>query len=118
MFLLQSTGSLQYILLHNVAAYLTNRGRKDGKNLFAAAVRWLAVIMARINITLWLAACGMNVTFTIARGPYCFIDPENELEGMALIDAGTTCIVQRTGVGASLMSLYVKLSMRPPSCRS
>jgi len=53
-------------------------------------------------VSTWLAGCGLNIVFTIARQPYCVSETGVEV---AAIDVGVSCIIQRTGVGASLLSL-------------
>ncbi|OTA30484.1 hypothetical protein BTJ68_09377 [Hortaea werneckii EXF-2000] len=65
--------------------------------------QWLAKLSLRVGVTLWMAACGLNIVFTIARQPHCI--PENGATRSSLIHAGRLCVVQRTGVGASLLAM-------------
>ncbi|OTA37086.1 hypothetical protein BTJ68_03156 [Hortaea werneckii EXF-2000] len=50
-----------------------------------------------------MAACGLNIVFTIARQPHCI--PQDGAARSSLINAGKLCVVQRTGVGASLLAM-------------
>ncbi|KAK5694868.1 hypothetical protein LTR97_009459 [Elasticomyces elasticus] len=104
--LLVSAGtSILYILTHNAAAMLASEEHNERKASVRRAIQWLATTSLRFGVTTWLAACGMNVIFTVAKQAHC--EPRNA--GAARIDIGTSCIIQRTGVGASLLSLYVEI---------
>ncbi|RMY64492.1 hypothetical protein D0863_09780 [Hortaea werneckii] len=65
--------------------------------------QWLAKLSLRVGVTLWIGACGLNIVFTIARQPHCI--PEDGATRSSLINAGKLCVVQRTGVGASLLAM-------------
>ena len=49
---------------------------------------------------------GLAVAFTVARHPLCLVSARAKLYSPA-INVGTQCIVQRAGVAASLMAMYV-----------
>ncbi|KAH9831094.1 hypothetical protein Tdes44962_MAKER02172 [Teratosphaeria destructans] len=104
-----ATMSMVYICSHNLAALLTSRGSRGRRDEPGAVARWLAVIVLRFDVTIWLVACCVNITFTIARGPYCF--PSKSATSTEAIDEGTTCIIQRTGVGASLLALLASFTV-------
>ena len=76
-----------------------------------AASRWLATHTVRLAVTAWLGACGLTIVFTVAKEPYCF--PEDDATSLVqtAIDTGSSCIVQRTGIGASLLALYVHFAL-------
>ncbi|KAK5683277.1 hypothetical protein LTS10_004808 [Elasticomyces elasticus] len=106
--LLVSAGtSIVYIITHNVAAMLASEEHNERKASVRRAVQWLATTSLRFGVTTWLAACGMNVIFTVAKQAQCV--PRNV--GAAEIDIGTSCIIQRTGVGASLLSLIASIAL-------
>ncbi|KAK4967102.1 hypothetical protein LTR42_010450 [Elasticomyces elasticus] len=117
--LLVSAGtSILYILTHNVAAMLASEEHNERKASVRRAMQWLAATSLRFGVTTWLAACGMNVIFTVAKQAQCV--PRSV--GAARIDIGTSCIIQRTGVGASLLSLvapgHAMFSEMSFKCRS
>ncbi|KAK4953623.1 hypothetical protein LTR10_008226 [Elasticomyces elasticus] len=106
--LLVSAGtSILYILTHNVAAMLASEEHNERKASVRRAMQWLAATSLRFGVTTWLAACGMNVIFTVAKQAQCV--PRSV--GAARIDIGTSCIIQRTGVGASLLSLTASIAL-------
>ncbi|KAF2769731.1 hypothetical protein EJ03DRAFT_87698 [Teratosphaeria nubilosa] len=104
-----ATMSMVYIFFHNLAALLTSRGSRGRRDEPGAVVRWLAVIVLRFDVTIWLVACCVNITFTIAREPDCF--SSKTAKSTEAIDKGTTCIVQRSGVGASLLALLASSAL-------
>ncbi|KAK0900896.1 hypothetical protein LTR91_009480 [Friedmanniomyces endolithicus] len=98
--------SVLYIAAHGVSAFLSSRVNIDRKRKLRLTAHWVATSSLRLGVTAWLAACGMSIIFTIAKQPYC---TRRGGAGVVKIDVGSTCIIQRTGVGASLMSLLATL---------
>ncbi|KAK5733742.1 hypothetical protein LTR17_009446 [Elasticomyces elasticus] len=106
--LLVSAGtSIVYIFTHSVAAILAAEEHNERKASVRRAMQWLATTSLRFGVTTWLAACGMNVIFTVAKQAQCV--PRSV--GAARIDIGTSCIIQRTGLGASLLSLIASIAL-------
>lgn len=101
----QGAISVCYIVLHNLTAYLISRPQSERTANMRTAVQLLATISLRVGVTAWLAACGLNVTFTIARQASCAPNGDSATTEVDDINTGVACILQRTGVGASLMCL-------------
>lgn len=94
--------SFVHILTHNASALLSSRAHAEREDSSKLVLQWIAMTSLRFGVTCWLAACGMNIMFTIARRPYCVSKGSADV---ADVEVGSTCIIQRTGVGASLLSL-------------
>ncbi|EMC94162.1 hypothetical protein BAUCODRAFT_26352 [Baudoinia panamericana UAMH 10762] len=98
--------SLVYLTLQNAAAMLfVQRSDVHVQPNKKRAMQWLALISIRLSVTAWLAACGLNVTSTFARQPYCS-RIGNRTDSGGFINTSVACIVQRTDVGASSVCLY------------
>ncbi|KAK4544180.1 hypothetical protein LTR36_004390 [Oleoguttula mirabilis] len=110
--LMTSAGtSLLYIGLHGATALLTPRAHTKRKETLRRATQWLATSALRLAVTVWLAACGMNITFTLARQPYCIVDKVDTGSHDAATNTGTTCVVQRSGIAAGLLALLASCAL-------
>ncbi|RMY13760.1 hypothetical protein D0867_07355 [Hortaea werneckii] len=102
--LLTSSGvSMVYIVCHMTVSFISHQPQTSHSNDRLIISQWLAKLSLRVGMTLWMAACGLNIVFTIARQPHCI--PENGATQSSLIHAGKLCVFQRTGVGASLLAM-------------
>ncbi|RMY89938.1 hypothetical protein D0862_10094 [Hortaea werneckii] len=103
--LLTSSGvAILYIACHITVSIISRRPQTSHVNDDRLIIAlWLAKLSLRVGVTLWMAACGLNIVFTIARQPHCI--PKDGAPRSSLINAGKLCVVQRTGVGASLLAM-------------
>ncbi|RMY49641.1 hypothetical protein D0863_15091 [Hortaea werneckii] len=101
--LTSSCVAMIYIACHMTVSFMSRRPQTSHVNDRLIISQWLAKLSLRVGVTLWMAACGLNIVFTIARQPHCI--PENGAAHSSLIHAGKLCVVQRTGVGASLLAM-------------
>ncbi|RMZ31746.1 hypothetical protein D0859_04126 [Hortaea werneckii] len=103
--LLTSSGvAILYIVCHMTVSIISRRPQTSHVNDDRLIIaQWLAKLSLRVGVTLWMAACGLNIVFTIARQPHCI--PQDGAARSSLINAGKLCVVQRTGVGASLLAM-------------
>lgn len=93
--------SLVYLLTHNAAAMLSRRAKSEARERVVGRLQWLSKMFLRVLVTLWVATFGLQIVFALARHPSCILDEHGSL----LINVGTICIVQRSSVGAGLLSL-------------
>ena len=93
--------SMAYLALHNGAALCRKSNRKDTDNRRQGIIQKMAMHLLRFSITAWLLTCAVAITFTMARRPHC---TQTETTASTL-DFGSTCIVQRITVAASLVAL-------------
>ncbi|RMY98655.1 hypothetical protein D0862_07485 [Hortaea werneckii] len=102
--LLTSSGvAMIYIVCHITVSFISRRPQTSHVNDRLIISQWLAKLSLRVGVTLWMAACGLNIVFTIARQPHCI--PEDGASYSSLIHAGKLCVIQRAGVGASLLAM-------------
>ncbi|KAK3115984.1 hypothetical protein LTR53_004156, partial [Teratosphaeriaceae sp. CCFEE 6253] len=100
--------SILCICFHSVAACAMSAVQTERRERVGLAAQWLATASLRAGLSVWLAGCGMNIIFTVARRASCAAGPG---EGISAIDVGTACIIQRTEVGATLLSLLASLTL-------
>ncbi|RMY04624.1 hypothetical protein D0868_06848 [Hortaea werneckii] len=101
--LTSSCVAMVYIACHMTVSFMSRRPQTSHVNDRLIISQWLAKLSLRVGVTLWMAACGLNIVFTIARQPHCV--PESGAAHSSLIHAGKLCVIQRTGVGASLLAM-------------
>ncbi|KAK4985405.1 hypothetical protein LTR66_008177 [Elasticomyces elasticus] len=59
-----------------------------------------------MTVTLWLISCGIGITFTAARQPFCLRGSDRATqEDVAAWQVGTTCVLQRVGILAGVLAL-------------
>ncbi|RMY84806.1 hypothetical protein D0861_06777 [Hortaea werneckii] len=101
--LTSSAVAMIHIICHMTVSIISGRPQTSHVNDRLIISQWLAKLSLRVGVTLWMVACGLNIVFTIARQPHCV--PKDGATRSSLIHAGKLCVVQRTGVGASLLAM-------------
>src|SRR4051794_24504849 len=100
---MQSSTSIIYVLSHNLVSFRLLRGESTGlpKGLKFKQPRYLAGRLTGLVCLLWLASAGWGLTMA-ARRPVCLAFDKG-----ASWDAGSPCVLERTGTALSVILLYV-----------
>lgn len=97
----QGTTSTFYLAFANAVAYLSSDSITATSGRRSLFYHSAAQLLIRLSVVLWLIGCGITITFTVARHASC----SSKIHGPANIDTGMPCVLQRSGVGASLLAL-------------
>ena len=94
--------SLVYLCLHHVTTLLFHTGKDLLQPSSAVTIQRLATILCRLSVPVWLFACGMSIVFTMGQPSLCSMHEIVVDTKARAIDAGVSCVVQRTGLGAGV----------------
>ncbi|KAK4992147.1 hypothetical protein LTR50_001325 [Elasticomyces elasticus] len=77
-----------------------------------ARLEWICALSARMTVTLWLISCGIGITFTAARQPFCLRGSDRATRAdVAAWQVGTTCVLQRVGILAGVLALIASTTL-------
>lgn len=90
--------------MYSVSAYLQNHPLSARTHRIVPRLRWLCCVAIRVIVTVWLGTCGLDITYKVAREPFCDTNGESATEMWMF---GKTCTLQRSALAGGLLCLSV-----------
>lgn len=99
----QSASSILYVLSHTATYCLKKHPLSGWSHRITPIFRWFSSFLICLVVAAWLASCGVLITVTVAKQSFCLARTGTDNGEMWM--SGQTCVLQRSGLAAGLLSL-------------